>query len=151
VAQRRIRCSEKYCIAGQAVRQVTGKPAEGEELKATFGLSGWYLDSEIPHGAAMTSGDDYQAQVQRGLEAARVWLAAELPGSEITTFLDPELPSLLYVVHVGIGSKLPRIVKFRESFLADNHAAMSDALEEAGLLRRLDDTAGPIVIPADTP
>jgi hypothetical protein len=81
------------------------------------------------------------------LEAVQAWLIAHLPGAEVVPFPDPELPDLLYVVHVGVGSKLPRIVKFRESFLADNHAAMPAALEGADLLRRLSDTAGPIVLP----
>jgi len=50
----------------------------------------------------------------------------------VVTFPDPELPTLLYVVHVGVGSKLARIVRFREAFLADNYAAMPNALEAAG-------------------
>jgi hypothetical protein len=41
-----------------------------------------------------------------------------------------------------------RLVKFREAFLADNHAAMPNALEAAGLPKRLNDTTGPIVIAA---
>jgi hypothetical protein len=92
--------------------------------------------------------EEYQDHVRRGLEAVQAWLIGKLPGSEVVPFSDPELPERLYVVHVGVGSNLPRVVKFREAFLADNHAAMPAALAAAGILRRLSDTAGPIVIPA---
>jgi hypothetical protein len=98
----------------------------------------------------MTGKHECQARVRRGLGAVQAWLIAKLPGSAVVPFPDPELPESLYVVHVGVGSNLPRIVKFRESFLADNHAAMPKALAAAGLLRRLNDTTGPIVIPAGT-
>ena len=96
----------------------------------------------------MPSDERYSDQVRRGLEAIRAWLIANLPGSEVVVFPEPELPGLLYVVHVGIGSKQPRVVTFGEAFLADNHATMAMALEEAGLLGRLAATAGPIVIQA---
>jgi len=91
-----------------------------------------------------TTDSEYHRQVRQGLQEAGRWLREN--GYELKPFSDPELPELLYVAHILVGSK-PRIVKFRESFLADHRNDMPTALEAAELLRRLPDASGPIVIP----
>ena len=93
----------------------------------------------------------HQEEVEKGLTAAARWLE-EQSRAPVRVFREPELiprpPEVVYVVHVLVGTK-PRTIKFREHFLADCRNRMADALEASGLMSRLADAAGPIVIPAE--